>query len=105
MARFLRAEMKEIEKAIGALGVAKNITYVGAARKQPVDGFDELTLIAEGALMGFSASSDAGSPGPDASKVTACVDAFVGRAEEVYQISTLGRSEIGLVCGLAHGRG
>ena len=52
--RFLRIEMKKIKKAIGALNVAKNITYVGAARKQPVDGFDELTLVAEGTLMDFS---------------------------------------------------
>jgi hypothetical protein len=82
-ARFLRTEMKEIQKAIGALNVAKNITYVGAARKKSVDGFDELTLVAEGTLMDFSEGAHPGSPEPDAGKVTAGVVAFVVRAEKM----------------------
>jgi hypothetical protein len=89
--------MKEMEIAVGALDMAKNIRYVGAARKQPVDGFDAFTLIAEGALEGFNASADVGSPRPDAGKVKAGVDALVVRAEEAYQISTPRRSEIGVV--------
>jgi hypothetical protein len=83
--------------------VAKNITDVGASRKQRVNGFDEVTLIAEGTFMGFRTGADPGSPGPDASKVTASVDAFVAGAEEVNQVSTPERRKI-LVCGLAHGR-
>jgi hypothetical protein len=44
MRRFLGTEMKKIEKAVGIFDVTENVTNVGAARKQRVDCFDELTF-------------------------------------------------------------
>lgn len=91
--------MKKVEKSARAFDMAKNITDIGPLRKQWVNGFDEITVIAEGTLMGFCAGADASSPGSDSSKVTARVDAFVMRAEDMYQVTTSGRSRIGVAYG------
>ena len=96
--------MEEIKKTISAFDVGKNIPDVRASRKQRVNGLDEITLIPKSPLLSFDAVGDARSPGPGARTVAARVNVFVVYAEEMYQVSTLGRGVIGLAHGTSHGR-
>lgn len=104
VARFFRVEMEEIKKTIGAFDVGKNIPDVRASRKQRVNSLDEITLILEDPFLSFDAVGVARSPGPSANTVAARVDAFIVYAEQMYQVSTLGRGVIGLARGMSHRR-
>ena len=91
--------MEEIKKAIGAFDVAKNVTDVGASRKQRVNGFDELTFIREDSLTAFGAGAHASGPGLDAGDVAAGAVRFIVRAEEIHHVATSPRRMIGLFYG------
>jgi hypothetical protein len=45
--------MEDIEKALGALDVAEDITHIRAARKQAVDCFYSLIFVHEGRVHEF----------------------------------------------------
>ena len=95
--------MEKIEKAVGALDVTENVTDVGAARKQRVNGFDELTFIGKDTLAGFGAGAHASGPWLDAGDVAAGVVTFAVRAEEIDHVATPPGREVGLLCRWAHG--
>ena len=97
--RLLGVEMEKIEKAVGALDVTENVTDVGAARKQRVNGFDELTFIGEDTFPGFGAGAHASGPGLDAGDVAAGAVRFIVRAEEIHHVATSPRRMIGLLYG------
>ena len=96
--------MEEIEKAVWALDVTENITDVGAARKQRVNGFDEVTFIGEDALAGFGACAHASGPGMDAGDVAAGAVRFLVRAEEINHVATPAERRIGCFYRWDHGR-
>lgn len=95
--------MKQIDKTVGALDVAENMTHVRTARKQRVDGFDELTFIGEGALVGLGPETIAGSPDLDAGDVAGAVVISLVRAGEIDQVATPVRCAIALLCRRLHG--
>ena len=80
--------MEEIKEAVRALDVTEDITDVGAARKQRVNGFDEVTFIGEDALAGFGSGAHASGPGLDAGDVAAGAIRFIVRAEEINHVAT-----------------
>ena len=96
--RLLGVEMEKIEKAVGALDVTENVTDVGAARKQRVNGFDELTFIGEDTFR-FGAGAHASGPRLDAGDVAAGAVRFIVRAEEIHHVATSPRRMIGLFYG------
>jgi hypothetical protein len=101
---LLGVEMEEIEKAVGALDVTENIPDVGAARKQRVNGCDEITFIGKDALAGFGVGAHASGPRLDAGDIAAGVITSVVCAEEINHVATPPGREFGLLCRWAHGR-
>lgn len=75
--------MQQIEKSLGVLDMAKNVTDVGASRKERVDRFNELTFIGEGTLVDLGVRAAVGCPKLDADDVAAGALWFVLRAEEM----------------------
>ena len=96
--------MEKIEKAVGTFDLTENVTDVGAARKQRVNGFDEFTFIGEDTLPGFDAGAHASGPGLDAGDVAAGALSLNVRAEEINHVATPPGRMIGLFYGWDHGR-
>src|SRR5580704_5842589 len=82
--------------------MAKNITDIGAVRKQRVDGFNEFIFVHKGIFLIFSMSATSGGPEPYISEVAAGETTFVVRAEQMHQVASPARPWIEFMCGSAH---
>src|SRR5579871_1163157 len=82
--------------------MAKNITDIGAAREQRVDGFNEFIFVPKGIFLTFNISATSDGPEPNANCVAADETTFVVRAKQMDQVTSPARPWIEFLCRSAH---
>jgi hypothetical protein len=90
-AGFLRVKVEEIDEAILAFYMTKNITDVRALRKQSVHRFDEFIFVYEGVCLSFCSGRFPDSPEPNVGSIVAGETVLVVRAVQMDEVTALAR--------------
>ncbi|HVT99480.1 MAG TPA: hypothetical protein VHE33_18415 [Acidobacteriaceae bacterium] len=73
--------MEQVEKALRALNIVEDMTYIRSVRKNRIDGSNQFILIFEEPLAGRRARSPARCPELDAKPVVAIFGVLAAREE------------------------